>query len=241
MPRLKRTKARLSVVSVVVLTAVVLALVLVSPTSDASARINPLTSIWLEQSANPAPPGVVTYIAFTEFPPAQGTVTFLQSGSPIHGCVNKSLVSGIVAKCHANYTAAGSYDVQAELRSGGGALKATSSAIAETNIPANSSPAPTIATLKAAINPIKGGTDTNVTAKVSPVPDGGTITFQVDGKDLIAVSGPYCDNFGLNPVTGKTQCSVLFVSPRPRQPITAIYSGDANYASSTAFLWETVT
>ncbi len=184
------------------------------------------------------------YVAYTEYVP-NGSVTFLQDGSPIPGCVRVPIVGRTfakVAKCHAIYTATGTYNVQAELLGGAGKVQTSSDAFAEAIVPAGSTaPTPTTATLKSARNPIAGGSTVDLTVKITPPPDGGTVTFQEDGTDLMAVSGPYCYETGLS-VKGKTGCSVLVLGSAgtERVPLSVVYTGDANYGSSSTVIWETV-
>src|SRR5207245_1605113 len=87
------------------------------------------------------------------------------------------------------------------------------------------------------LNPSRADQSVTYTATVSPHPDGGTVAFS-DGTTTI--SG--CGAQAVNTATGVATCTVLYTSTvGSPHSITAAYSGDANYHSSTsAALLQTV-
>ena len=85
--------------------------------------------------------------------------------------------------------------------------------------------------LNSSSNPSTSGHSVTFTACVSPVPDGGTIQFQDNGTDL---GGPVSIDISGNATY--TISSLLVGS----HIITAVYSGDSNYAGSTVSLEQLV-
>ena len=94
-------------------------------------------------------------------------------------------------------------------------------------------PQSTTMSLSSSANPSVFGQPVSFTAAVSPVPDGGTVTFAIDSSPL---GGPV----PVDTTTGQaTSASVATLTPGAHT-VTATYSGDANFASATATLTQTV-
>lgn len=86
---------------------------------------------------------------------------------------------------------------------------------------------PTATTLGSSANPSVYGQSVTFTATVSPVPDGGTVTFFRDGG--AAISGP----IPVNTANGQAQVWITTLSIGTH-PITAVFSGTTNYGPSTS-------
>ncbi|MFJ9711275.1 Ig-like domain-containing protein [Streptomyces sp. NPDC101234] len=81
--------------------------------------------------------------------------------------------------------------------------------------------------LTSSANPSVYGQSVNFTATVTPVPDGGTVSFKVDGNPL---GGPV----PVDTTTGRaTSSSIGTLSPGPHN-VDAVYSGNADLKPSTA-------
>jgi autotransporter-associated beta strand protein len=80
---------------------------------------------------------------------------------------------------------------------------------------------PTTTSLSSVPNPSSSGQTVTFTATVSPVPDGGTVTFTIDGIAQASV--------GL--IVGQAQLAVSNLSVNSHT-VTAVYNGDSNYQAS---------
>ncbi|MEU6573253.1 Ig-like domain-containing protein [Streptomyces sp. NPDC046805] len=88
-------------------------------------------------------------------------------------------------------------------------------------------PQGTRTTLASSANPSVYGQPVTFTATVKPVPDGGTVSFKVDGN---ALGAPVA----VDTTTGKaTSSAISTLSPGPHT-VDAAYSGNANFKGSTA-------
>jgi Bacterial Ig-like domain (group 3) len=95
-------------------------------------------------------------------------------------------------------------------------------------------PQSTTMSLSSSANPSVFGQPVTFTAKVTPVPDGGTVSFAVDSSPL---GGPV----PVNTTTGQaTSASIATLTPGTHT-VTATYSGDANFKGATATLTQQVT
>jgi hypothetical protein len=84
----------------------------------------------------------------------------------------------------------------------------------------------TTTTLASSANPSVAANEVTFTAKVSPIPDGGTVGFTDNGGTM--------SGCGANPLSaGNAACSVTY-STAGSHSIVATYSGDPNYLSSTS-------
>jgi hypothetical protein len=188
----------------------------------------PATTTSLVSSANPATAGAaITYTATVSPAPDGGTVDVTANGTALPGCAAVAVRSG-VATCVAAY-APGSYTVIAAYSG-------------DASYPASSSPpvAQTVGTgvtttaISATANPADTGQQVTFAATVSPVPDGGTVTFTSGGTTL---SG--CE--AVAPTGGVARCTTFYATAGS-YPIAAAYSGTASYAASTApVMTQTVT
>ena len=159
-------------------------------------------------------------------PAPTGTVTFQDAGVNIAGCVNRP-VAARVASCTTAALAVGSHAVAAVYS--GNATYATSTSVAVTQV-VNIGSTTTI--VAPSVNPSVSGQTVTYTATVSAVAPAsgtrtGTVAFQ-DGGVVIAGCGAKAVA-----VAGTATCAVAYAGPGTHT-ITAIYSGDANFATSTA-------
>ncbi len=74
------------------------------------------------------------------------------------------------------------------------------------------------------------GQSLTYTATVSPIPDGGTVSFSDGGSGIAACASQAVSTTG--PSAGTATCTTTFTSSG-NHAITAAYSGDTNYAGST--------
>ncbi|GAA1261321.1 hypothetical protein GCM10009665_58850 [Kitasatospora nipponensis] len=88
-------------------------------------------------------------------------------------------------------------------------------------------PQVTRSTLTSSVNPSVFGQPVHFTATVLPAPDGGTVTFKVDGTQL---GSPVA----VDPTTGTaTSTGIATLTPGPHT-VDATYSGDPNYGGDSA-------
>ena len=93
-------------------------------------------------------------------------------------------------------------------------------------------PASTTTTLVSSQNPSIVNGSVTLTATVSPVPTGGTVAFKEGGAVISGCSA--------RPLTaGQATCATAALTAQVH-PITAAYSGDANYLSSSDALYQGV-
>jgi Bacterial Ig-like domain (group 3)/Glycine rich protein len=86
----------------------------------------------------------------------------------------------------------------------------------------------TSTTVSSSPNPSAVGGQASYAATVSPTPDGGTVAFQ-EGNATI----PGCGSQPVDPTTGTATCQVTYGSPG-MHTVTAVYSGDAAFVTSTS-------
>ena len=85
--------------------------------------------------------------------------------------------------------------------------------------------APTQIAVSSSANPAYTGSPVTYTAQVTPVPDGGTVSFNVG-------TGSFpCNSEPVDPANGQATCTVSYNYPGPAY-VTASYFGDSNYAES---------
>lgn len=173
----------------------------------------------------------VTYTATVNVPPpGSGTpsssdkVSFMDGSSPA-SCASSPTFNGTTATCTVTYTSAGVHTITA-LFNGDSTYAGSSGTVTQTV-----SVVPTLTILTSSTNPVVVGQSTTLTATVSvpppgtgPVPTGETVTFY-DGTNVICSS----------PLTGLSQatCSASF-STAGTHTLSAVYSGDTTFASSTS-------
>jgi outer membrane protein assembly factor BamB len=131
-------------------------------------------------------------------------------------------------------TGLGSFEHFTTPSAGGGRLfVANSTQVTAFQVSAAPGATPTATTVSASANPVAVGRSVTFTATVSPVPDGGTIGFTDGGA---AVTG--CSGVSVS-AGGQATCTASFARPG-RHQISAVYSGDAFYAGSSATLTQVV-
>src|SRR5580700_10783411 len=171
-------------------------------------------------------PAIFTATITPVVPAPTGTVTFQDAGTNIAGCVNRP-VAARVATCTTAALAVGSHTVTAVYS--GNATYATSTSAPVTQVVTMGS---TTTVVAASVNPSVSGQTVTYTATVSAVAPAsgtrtGTVAFQ-DGGVVIAGCGAKAVA-----VAGTATCAVAYAGPGTHT-ITATYSGDANFATSTA-------
>jgi large repetitive protein len=184
-----------------------------------------VTSIDLASSANPSSLGQqVTFIATVSPPPDAGSVAFTDGGSTISGCGSVAVNSSSgQATCQTSYGAAGSHSIEASY-SGDPLFSPTQAGLTQVV-----SRTPTTTSLQSSVNPVTAGQSAIYTATVSPTPDGGTVKF-ADGGSTIAGCGSVAVDLSSSQATCQTTYSPN--EPGGTHPITASYSGDANFVGS---------
>ncbi|MGH2856790.1 MAG: Ig-like domain-containing protein, partial [Solirubrobacteraceae bacterium] len=151
---------------------------------------------------------------------AGGSVSFVEGQSTLSGCGSVA-VSGGTASCSTSYPVSGSHQVTATYA--GDANYTGSSGDVTEQIDKLS----TTTSLTATPSPGAVGQTVTLAAKVSPVPDGGTVAF-VDGGQPIAGCGAEAVA-----ADGSASCQASFTSAGSHS-LTAAYGGDADYAVSTS-------
>jgi hypothetical protein len=94
-------------------------------------------------------------------------------------------------------------------------------------------PQNTQTTLTSSSNPSVFGQPVSFTATVAPVPDGGTVSFTVDGNPLGAA-------VAVNTTTGTATSTSIATLGIGSHTVNATYSGNANFTSSSATLTQVV-
>lgn len=153
--------------------------------------------------------------------PSGGTVTFSDTEGTL--CTGAPLSSG-QATCSTTGLPGGTDTVTAAF-SGDATLAASSGTTTVTVHPL----ATTVA-VSATPSPALEGQSVALTAGISPSPDGGTVTFIVNGQ-------PVCSG---NPVTAGTASCATSTLPVGTDTVTATYSGDTDYGGSTGSTTEQV-
>lgn len=197
------------------------------------------TTTTLTSSANPSVVGQqVTYTASVTpasgSTSASGAVTFKDASSTIT-CTggNQTLAAGS-ATCSVAYTTVGTHSITATYAGGGGFGGSTSSALSQ-----SVGAAGTTTGLTASPNPSTTNQTVTFTATVTVASPGagtptGAVAFTAGGNALTCSGG----NQTLNGA-GTATCQVTFSTAGTRT-ITATYSGDTNYRTSSAALAQSV-
>ncbi|MFD9507837.1 Ig-like domain repeat protein [Streptomyces mirabilis] len=94
-------------------------------------------------------------------------------------------------------------------------------------------PQATQMTLASSANPSVYGQPVTFTATVKPIPDGGTVSFKVDGNTL---GGP----IAVNTTTGEATSSAVSTLSPGSHTVDATYSGSSNFKTATASLTQQV-
>ena len=183
------------------------------------------TNTTVSGSPNPSNTGQnVTFTATVSPPGATGTVNFEANSTTITGCGAKPVISG-TATCST-----------ATLPNGSNAITAiftpavNSAYLGSQGTTTQSVLTTTSTTLGSAPNPSTYGQAVTLTATVTPTDGGGTVAFKDGSTDIAGCdSQPLVDHSG----TYSATC-VTSALPGGTSVLTAVYSGDAGYASSTS-------
>ncbi|HUC37330.1 MAG TPA: Ig-like domain repeat protein [Acidimicrobiales bacterium] len=185
------------------------------------------TTTTLSCSPNPASVGQeVTCTATVSPTPTGGTVSFTDDGNPNLGCtsVPVNTITG-QAVCDPTYPSPGTHRITATYS---GALFAFDSSTSHPVTATVNSVPPTSVSLDSSANPSTTGQEVVYVAAVSPVPDGGTISF-FDGRSAIAG----CSSVPVSTTTGRASCDPTYPSAATHS-ISATYSGDQDFSPSSS-------
>ncbi len=188
--------------------------------------VNPArsTATALVSSATPATVRQqVTYTATVSPIPDSGTVAFSDGGTTITGCDAQSVDSSGQATCSVSYAAARSHSISAAYAGDNSYPASTSSTLTETVNPAAS----TATSLTSSSDPSSVDQQVTYTAKVTPVPDAGTVAFS-DGSTVISA----CGALPVNTSSGTATCTATYTLAGSHQISAAYTSGDSSYPSS---------
>jgi Bacterial Ig-like domain (group 3) len=183
------------------------------------------TTTTLTSSLNPSAYGQQVMFTATVGPSAgaSGTVTFMDGGSTIG---TSALNASGVATLSISSLAVGTHSITAQYSGDGTHSSSASSPLSQTVNQAG-----TTTTLTSSANPSKSGSAVTLTARVSPTSATGSVQF-FDGSTSL----------GTMPVSSGVASLTTSTLGGGKHSITAVYSGDANFAGSTsAVLSQTVT
>ena len=194
-----------------------------TPLTQTVAKASTTTS--LSSSVNPSTVGQqVTYTATVSPVPGGGTVSFSDGTSAISGCGNAVVDTATgKATCTVTYNGAGSHSITAAYSGDVNYEGSTSKALTQTVNAASTS-----TSVSSSGNPSTVGQQVTYTATVSPVPDGGTVTFS-DGTSTISD----CATTSVDVATGTATCTVTYRAAGSHS-ITAAYSGTSSFSGSTS-------
>jgi large repetitive protein len=190
------------------------------------------TSTLVSSSADPSVSGQdVTYTAtVTALSPASGTpsgsASFMDGASTISGCIAQPLIGG-VSTCSVAYPGVGSHAITAAYSGDLNFTGSTSPILTETV-----SPASTLTSLTSSVNPSVTGQSVPVTVTVTVMAPGsgvptGTVAFLDDGTTIAGCAAQAVTGAGI------ATCDDAFATAGA-ETITAVYSGDADFSSSTS-------
>ena len=156
-----------------------------------------------------------------------GTMAFQDGGVVIAGCGAKAVAAAGRATCTSAYTGPGMHTITATYSGDGNFMGSTTAVLTQTVNPGTSA-----VVLRSSVNPSNTGANVTLTADVTATAPAsgtrtGTVEFQVGGADIAGCSAQVV------PASGMATCvaNTLTVGANT---ITAIYSGDANFATSTS-------
>jgi large repetitive protein len=190
------------------------------------------TTTMVTSSADPTVSGQsVTYSATVAVvAPAVGAptgrVNFEDGGVTIAGCGSKALASGTAA-CSTTYSIAGTHTITAIYSGDPSFATSTSPSLTQTVNEASTSTA-----VASSVNPSVAGQSVTITATVSAIAPGsgtrtGTVNFQDGGVTITGCAAQAVS------AAGTATCSASLATVGAH-PLTAIYSGDANFTGSTS-------
>lgn len=166
----------------------------------------------------------VTLTAAVTPTPNGGTVAFTSNGSPVSGCAATPVDPTGAASCATSFAGPGTYSIVASYSGNTGFSASTSAAYALT---VGSPVTPTTTTASLSSSTVAAGSTVTLSAAVSPLPDGGTVAFTVGGSTIKGCAAHVVTS------AGTVRCMATFSSPGP-ESITAVYSGDPAFGSSTS-------
>jgi hypothetical protein len=179
------------------------------------------TTTTVSSSVDPSTVGQsVTYTAMVSPVVATGTVAFEEAGTPIAGCLEQPVSSG-AAMCTVTGLGAGGHWITAVYSGGSSYVKSTSPGLSQA---VNKKTITT--TASSSSNPSTVGEAVTYTATLNTAAATGTVEFKQAG---VTIAG--CAAQAVN--AGNAQCTIVNHSSGWRL-MTAIYSGDSNYAASTS-------
>ena len=192
------------------------------------------TSTLVTSSADPSVSGEnVTYTAtIAALAPASGTpsgtATFMDGATTIGGCMAQPLIGGVAA-CSVSYLGVGSHTITAVYKGDPNYTSSTSPILTQTV-----SPASTLTSLASSVDPSVTGQAVTITATVSVVAPGsgaptGTVAFLDDGTTIAGCAAQAVTGAGV------ATCDDTFAAAGA-ETITAVYSGDTDFSSSTSLL-----
>ena len=191
------------------------------------------TTTVIASSVNPSVSGQsVTYTATVKVvAPAAGAptgrVNFEDGGVSIAGCSSKALAAAGTATCSIIYVVAGTHTITAIYSGDPSFATSTSPSLTQTVNAASTS-----TSVASSVNPSVAGQSVTITATVSAIaPGSGTRTGAVNFQDGgVTITG--CAAQAVS-AAGTATCSTSFATAGAH-PLTAIYSGDANFTGSTS-------
>ncbi len=179
------------------------------------------TTVGLASSGTPSAYGqVVTFTATVSPSAATGTVAFKDGAVTLAGCGAQTLAGG-VATCATSALAVGAHSLTAVYGGSTLYLTSTSTAIMQSVVASSSS-----VVLTTSGSPSAVGHAVTLTATISPSAATGTVAFK-DGTNVITACSAQTVTAGV------ATCVTTSLSVGDHQ-LTAVYSGDANYATSTS-------
>jgi hypothetical protein len=193
------------------------------PAAEASVTEKQSTTTTLASSLNPSMVGqAVTYTATVNATMATGSVTFEEAGTAISGCAEQIVSLGAATCTLSGYASASTHSITATYNGDGNYIGSKASVLSEVV-----SRASTGTTLTSSANPSMVGQPVIYTARVSPAAGTGTVSFDEAGTPIASCTA--------QPVSsGTATCATSGYTTPGEQTITATYSGDGNYRTSTS-------
>jgi hypothetical protein len=191
--------------------------------TEASLPETQSTTTTLSSSLDPSTVGqAVTYTATVNATAATGSVTFADAGTAISGCADQIVILGIATCSLSGYAAPSSHSITATYSGDSNYTGSPSSTLNQVV-----SRADTSTTLTSSANPSMVGQPVIYTAKVSPAAASGMVLFDEAGTPIAG-----CTAQPVN--SGTATCTTSGYTTAGEHAITATYSGDGNYRTSTS-------
>jgi hypothetical protein len=176
------------------------------------------TTTDIMSSANPTTSGSVTYSAIVSPNDNDGTLSFFDGSQPIAECQDVALTLG-AATCYVTYPSFGTHSITAVFSGSPGFDPSTSTSLSEVV------EQPTFTYISSSYNPAGVGATIYFYATTSPSPNGGTTSFEINGKAMSQCASKTV-------VLGKATCEVKNLKPG-KYSVAAVYSGYGQYVSSS--------